>query len=78
MTMILKLIDRESTVPGTKQHADPDRAPSGLSTSTVSPRGMRVIDAAELFGGGSEIALRLGESIYHLRITRLGKLILNK
>ena len=37
-----------------------------------------VVDTASLFCGRREVALRLGDAIYHLKITRLGKLILNK
>jgi hemin uptake protein HemP len=37
-----------------------------------------VINVMDLFQGRNEIALRLGEAVYQLKITRFGKLILNK
>lgn len=48
----------------------------GATCKAVSP--VEIIDAAKLFNGRSEIALRFGEAVYHLKITRFGKLILNK
>ncbi len=38
----------------------------------------RAIDGAALFDGRTEIDIHFGQSVYHLRITRQGKLILNK
>ena len=38
----------------------------------------RIVDGQSLFDGRTEIDIRFGEAIYHLRITRQGKLILNK
>lgn len=38
----------------------------------------RTIDGAALFEGRTEIDIRFGQATYHLRITRQGKLILNK
>lgn len=40
--------------------------------------GRPLIDGAALFRGRTEVAIRFGDSIYRLRITRQGKLILNK
>lgn len=36
------------------------------------------IDVAAFFRGRTEVALRLGDAVYRLKITRMGKLILNK
>lgn len=38
----------------------------------------RIVDGESLFGGRREIDIRFGQSVYRLRITRQGKLILNK
>lgn len=40
--------------------------------------GKRVIDTADLFGGDSEVIIRHEGTIYRMKITRQGKLILNK
>ena len=37
-----------------------------------------IIDSALLFGGRNELVVRHGESLYRLRITKSGKLIMNK
>ena len=51
----------------------------GLSSSTEgASRPLPVLDATELFRGRKQVALRFGDAVYHLKITRLGKLILNK
>lgn len=70
-----------SPVKRMKRHAIPDTPePSNrlqaLPAAEVLP--VRVVDTAELFAGGREVALRFGDAVYHLKITRLGKLILNK
>ena len=56
--------------------AEPADAPKG----SVSPaaREVRVLDAAELFRGGKEIAILHEGAVYRMKITRQGKLILNK
>ena len=38
----------------------------------------RLIDSGALFAGATEIGIAHGEEVYRLRITRQGKLILNK
>jgi hemin uptake protein HemP len=38
----------------------------------------RVIDTQDLFGGAREVLIRHNDAVYRLRITRFGKLILNK
>ena len=52
---------------GTLQHAAPP------SAATVP-----FYDSAVLFGGRREIVIRHGEADYRMKITRQGKLILNK
>lgn len=39
---------------------------------------VRTIDSSEIFRGQSEIAIRHEDFVYRLKITRQGKLILNK
>ena len=41
-------------------------------------RAAPVIDSADLFGTATEIAITHADAVYRLRITRQGKLILNK
>ena len=36
------------------------------------------IDSRDLFGGRDELVIRHGDQMYRLRITRYGRLILNK
>jgi hemin uptake protein HemP len=48
-----------------------------FEASTRDPRA-RVIDSAALLGGGSQLAIRHRETVYFLRETRFGKLILTK
>lgn len=42
------------------------------------PESMRTVSSEALFQGRTEIAIDHGGSIYRLKITRQGKLILNK
>ena len=37
-----------------------------------------VVDSVLLFGGKNEVIIRHGELLYRLRITRNGKLVMNK
>ncbi|MDZ7603570.1 MAG: hemin uptake protein HemP [Hoeflea sp.] len=67
----------------TKSQHDHDRAGS-LQASSVraietpfAPK-MPVFDSAQLFGPSSEIGILHQGSLYRLKITRQGKLILNK
>ena len=50
----------------------------GTSQKTPPPSKAAVIDGEALLGGRSEVQIRLGETLYRLRKTRQGKLILNK
>jgi len=43
-----------------------------------APGSGRSYDTAELFGGATEIEIVHNEAVYRLKITRQGKLILNK
>lgn len=49
------------------------------NAATVEPRSdVAVIDSATLLGGGREVHIRHGESVYRLILTRHDRLILNK
>lgn len=52
-----------------------DRHPSSPSTEPSPPADL---DTRGLFGDRTEIRIAHGNAIYRLRITRAGKLILNK
>ncbi|HTS20868.1 MAG TPA: hemin uptake protein HemP [Casimicrobiaceae bacterium] len=57
---------------------DPRGSPTPAGDAPpVAPRG-RVIDSATLLGGGAQLAIRHRETVYFLRETRFGKLILTK
>jgi len=56
-----------------KRDAIPDR-PASRSPQPAT----RSIDSTELFHGDSEIVIRHEDAVYRLKITRQGKLILNK
>lgn len=47
-------------------------APSGRETS------VRTLTSSEIFEGGTEVQILHEEAVYRLKITRQGKLILNK
>ena len=48
------------------------------SRSTASEARVGMIDSSDILKGAREVCIRHGESIYTLRVTRQGKLILNK
>lgn len=52
----------------------------GEKMSGLMPEGspQRVIESTQLFDGDSEICIRHDGALYRLKITRQGKLILNK
>lgn len=59
----------------------PVRRPGGavLNDLPARPNGpVRSFDTAELFGGDVEIEITHQQAVYRLKITRQGKLILNK
>lgn len=57
---------------------DVSNAHAGLQHSFMSSQPERVIESRSLFDGDREIGIDHRGSIYRLRITRQGKLILNK
>ena len=57
---------------GRKPDENDPEAPRGAASSG------RVVASDELFQGKAELLIQHGETIYRLRITRGGKLILNK
>jgi hemin uptake protein HemP len=61
----------------THSHDLADQAESGENRS-VRPGGLRIIASSELFRGAQEIGIEHSGSLYRLKITRQGKLILNK
>lgn len=44
----------------------------------ATPEVLRILDSAELFVGRREVQIRHAGALYRLKITRQGKLILNK
>jgi hemin uptake protein HemP len=48
------------------------------SALTTPPGAPRVLSTADLFASASEVLIRHGSDTYRLRLTRQGKLILNK
>ncbi|WP_238719850.1 MULTISPECIES: hemin uptake protein HemP [Nitratireductor] len=50
---------------------------SGPDTGRQKPH-PRIVTSEALFGGAQEIAIEHGDALYRLKITRQGKLILNK
>lgn len=60
-----------------------DRIASGdgvesIRTGSLTSNGFRIIDSRDLFAGENEIGIAHAGETYRLRITRQGKLILNK
>lgn len=53
----------------------PNELSQGRRVGVTEPK---VVDTADLFRGDSEIMIRHDGAIYRLKITRQGKLILNK
>jgi len=54
------------------------QAPEREQALENEPGAMPVFASGELFGSASEIGIRHDGALYRLRITRQGKLILNK
>ncbi len=46
--------------------------------SSGSEAGVRVVESSSLLQGAREVCIQHGDSLYTLRVTRQGKLILNK
>jgi hemin uptake protein HemP len=59
----------------TTRPANPGQAGPATGSGDRAPP---VIDSADLFGSATEIAITHADAVYRLRITRQGKLILNK
>lgn len=55
----------------------PDHQDDAVPTSSHSPS-PRLFDSRQLFAGATEIVISHDGAIYRLKITRQGKLILNK
>lgn len=55
-----------------------DRERSARRPTGASDAGPRVVDSADLFGERREVGIRHRGEVYRLRVTRNGKLILNK
>ena len=54
-------------------------SPEGSTAKTPAREpGARVVDSTALLGGRSQLAIRHRETVYFLRETRFGKLILTK
>lgn len=52
--------------------------PRDESEQAPAPEAARTISSEELLQGSRELSIRHGEDIYRLRVTRNGKLILQK
>ncbi len=50
----------------------------GLDDAEAMGRGPSVIDSSRLFAGANEVQILHDGQLYRLRVTRNGKLILNK
>ena len=59
-------------------HPGPREASETIRIEASAPDGSRVVDSRALFGGEHEIGIVHAGETYRLRITRQGKLILNK
>lgn len=55
----------------------PSAMPVGALPSSLGAQ-LPAHDAQALTGGGNQALIVLGEQVYHLRITRAGKLLLTK
>jgi len=49
-----------------------------VSRCSSTEQQMPLIDSSQLFGKSNEIMIRHGGAVYRLRITKNGKLIMNK
>ena len=50
----------------------------GGNVTERRPRHTPIIDSVQLFAGRKEVVIRHGGQVYRLRVTKNGKLILNK
>jgi hemin uptake protein HemP len=58
--------------------SDQNSIPTGTQESSPEQTPLRVIRSDEIFRGGREVRIEHEESVYRLRLTRKGKLILHK
>ena len=56
----------------------PRAAPRSSSAAPGQNPHPRIVTSDALFGGAQEIVIEHGDALYRLKITRQGKLILNK
>jgi len=59
----------------------PEQTRKSASTAPAKPtseRGGRTLTSAEIFQGSTEVEILHEQAVYRLKITRQGKLILNK
>ncbi|ENN89841.1 Hemin uptake protein [Rhizobium freirei PRF 81] len=54
-----------------------DKTPTPPARSTAAPQ-LRIVESTDIFRGQTEIMIRHEGVIYRMKITRQGKLILNK
>lgn len=70
---------RETDPKLTQNHREPGACPSPVSPSaSASPTQSPVVDSRELLGGKQELQISHEGEVYRLRVTRNGRLILNK
>lgn len=58
--------------------SQPDSRPDGPLEQTSSKRSVREVCSSELLRGENELFIRHGDELYRLKLTRNGKLILQK
>jgi len=63
---------------GAAPRVDPSRPTAAGAGRPDTAANGTVIDAKDLFRGAREVSIKHNDLIYRLRITRFGKLILNK
>ncbi len=64
--------------PGSTQSGEPGPGPAEAAQPEGQASGEPVFDSAQLFGNHKQISIEHNGGRYVLRITRLGKLVLNK
>ncbi|WP_331371919.1 hemin uptake protein HemP [Sinorhizobium chiapasense] len=69
-----RFVPRELAETVTPNDTDTERP----SRPTLADRNQRIVESRDLFRGDSEILISHDGTIYRMRITRQGKLILNK
>jgi len=75
-----KMFEHRDSSASTRSEPHAARPPNMPATdgSRPAPSAGRVIDSAKLLAGARQLAIRHRETVYFLRETRLGKLILTK